>query len=157
MIPKTSNIIVEPRSLSQTAIPAIEFPVNIRLPSFTSKLNCGFPSPAETYGEPELDIAAYIIRNKAASFWLTTEGDSMIDIGIHPGSKVLVDRSINAMSGHLVVAVIDGEYTLKLLHIENGVVELRAANPKYQPIRFADEQTLEIFGVVVACVRKFSV
>lgn len=101
-----------PKSLGQTPIPAIEFPLRVTLPHFLNPIRCGFPSPAETQAEPELDIAAYIMRNKAASFWLTTEGDSMIDIGIHAGSKVLVDRSINPVHGHLIVAVLDGEFTL---------------------------------------------
>lgn len=157
MIAEKDNLLQAPRSLSQVAIPAIEFPVRMTVPHYLNKIPCGFPSPAETFQEPELDIASYIVKNKTASFWLTTEGDSMIDIGIHPESKVLVDRSINAVSCHLVVTVIDNEFTIKQLYMQDGVIELRLANPKYQPIRIQEGDTLEICGVVVACVRKFTV
>jgi DNA polymerase V len=145
----------ESPSLSQTPIPAAEFSVRMKVRHLLSKISCGFPTPAETFGEPELDIAEYIIKNKAASFWLTTSGDSMQSFGVLPGSKVLVDRSITPRHEHIIVAVIDGEFTLKQLYQQNGVIELRAGNPKYKTIRFTEGDTLEIWGVVVACVRKF--
>lgn len=116
----------------------------------------GFPSPCADYSEDGLDLNKYLVRNQAATFYFSVKGDSMILAGIFDGDKVAVDRSIRPRSGHIVVAVVDGEYVLKRLHKHGRVVELRPENPAYQPILLGDCQELVVWGVVVGVIRKLS-
>ncbi|MEA5098193.1 MAG: translesion error-prone DNA polymerase V autoproteolytic subunit [Burkholderiaceae bacterium] len=120
-------------------------------------IHAGFPSPATDCGEHALDVNDYLIRHRAASFYFSVAGDSMMGAGILDGDKVLVDRAIEPQHGHIVVAVVNHEYTLKRLYWQRGVIELRAENPAYRPIRLKDGEELQVWGVVVGVVRKYSV
>jgi DNA polymerase V len=119
------------------------------------RISAGFPSPAADYAEDGLDLNDYLVRNKPASFMFTVKGDSMINAGIVEGDKVIVDRSVNAQSKDIVVAVVNGEYTIKRLYKGSSKVELRPENPAYQPIVFKEGSELEIWGVVVGVVRRY--
>jgi len=132
-------------------------PAPLAIPLFAQKIPAGFPSPASDYMEEGLDLNTHLVKNKASSFYVEVEGDSMINVGIYPGDKVLVDKSLEPKHGHIVVAVIHNEFTLKRLYRRRGVLELRPENPAYQPIRFKDAEELQIWGVVTAVVRKFKV
>lgn len=144
-------------SLSQEPLPVPLFtPVREHV-HIMHKLSCGFPSPAADYVEDALDLNVFLIEHKAASFVFAVTGDSMIDAGIMDGDKVIVDRSVNHQHGHIVVAIVDGEFTLKRLFNQGGIVELHAENEAYKPMRFADGQELQIWGVVVGVVRKYRV
>lgn len=125
----------------------------VRLVSF--RVSAGFPSPAADYAEDGLDLNEYLVRNKPASFMFTVKGDSMVNAGIVDGDKVIVDRSVNPRSKDIVVAVVNGEYTIKRLHKTAAKVELRAENPAYQSLVFKDGSDLEIWGVVVGVVRRY--
>jgi DNA polymerase V len=131
-------------------------PVAARSPLFVSRITAGFPSPATDYVEDGLDLNDYLVRHRAASFLFTVKGWSMRDVGIVDGDKVVVDRSVTAQHGHIVIAVVDSEYTIKRLHRKDDVIELRAENPAFQPIRFSADSTLEIWGVVVGVVRRYA-
>lgn len=133
---------------------ALEPPAN-QQPLFMHKIPAGFPSPAADYLDEGLDLNAYLVQRKASSFYFTVEGRSMLGAGIWPGDKVLVDRSIEPQHDHIVVAVVDGEYTLKRLYRRSNALELRADNPKYAPIRLQEGDELQIWGVVVGLVRKY--
>jgi DNA polymerase V len=122
------------------------------LPLFSHKVAAGFPSPADDYIEDHLDLNKLLIKNKAATFFLRVKGDSMVNAGIHNGDIIVVDRSVEPVDGSVVVAVVDGELTIKRLVLCNGVAELRAENPKYSPIRFKEGQELTIWGVVTSAV-----
>lgn len=141
----------------QIPVPVPEFATPVALPAPLQKIPAGFPSPAADFGEQALDVNDYLIRHRAASFYFSIEGDSMNGAGILDGDKVLVDRAIEPQHGHIVVAVISNEYTLKRLYHQRGVVELRAENPAYRPIRLKNGEDLEIWGVVVGVVRKYAV
>lgn len=119
------------------------------------RLSAGFPSPAADYAEDGLDLNDYLVRNKPASFMFTVKGDSMMNAGIVEGDKVIVDRSVNPKSKDIVVAVVNGEYTIKRLYKFAAKVELRPENPNYQPIVFKEGSELEIWGVVVGVVRRY--
>ncbi|MFN4327599.1 MAG: LexA family protein [Limnobacter sp.] len=119
------------------------------------RISAGFPSPAADYAEDGLDLNDYLVRNKPASFMFTVKGDSMLNAGIVDGDKVIVDRSLNAKSKDIVVAVVNGEYTIKRLYKTSSKVELRPENPAYQPIVFKEGRELEIWGVVVGVVRRY--
>lgn len=120
------------------------------LPLYEGKIPAGFPSPAEDHIEATLSTDDYLIRNKTATFFAEVKGDSMIDAGIFEGDMLVVDRSMKPQIGHVVVAELDGEFTVKFL----GKQQLLPANPKYKPIKFRDGQTVAIVGVVVATMRK---
>lgn len=126
-----------------------------RMRLVSHRISAGFPSPAADYVEEGLDLNDYLVRNKPASFMFTVKGDSMINAGIVEGDKVIVDRSVNAKSKDIVVAVVNGEYTIKRLYKTANKVELRPENPAYQPIVFKEGSELEIWGVVVGVVRRY--
>mgnify|MGYP002662002571 FL=1 len=118
------------------------------------RVQAGFPSPATDYIEEGLDLNDYLVRHRAASFLFTVQGYSMQGAGIVDGDKVVVDRSIDPQHNHIVIAVVDGEYTIKRLYWRGSRIELRPENPAFQPICFSDGSQLEIWGVVVGVVRR---
>lgn len=126
-------------------------------PLVQHKISAGFPSPAADYVEKGLDLNTYLVQHKEASFFFEVVGDSMSGIGIIDSDIVLVDRSVTPVHGHIVLAVIDGEYTLKRLYQRHGVIELHPENSSYTPIRLIDGQELQVWGVVTAVIRKYRV
>lgn len=128
------------------------------LPLFSSKVAAGFPSPADEHVEKRLDPNDFLIDNEEATFFVTIEGQSMIDAGLLPGDKVVVDRSKNARKNHIVLAVVDGEFTIKRLSKDaNGRPLLIPENSTgaYQPIQIKDSMQFEIWGVVTGAFRRF--
>ena len=119
------------------------------------RISAGFPSPASDYVEDGLDLNDYLVRNKPATFMFTVKGDSMTGASIEDGDKVVVDRSQAPQHNDIVVAVVDGEYTIKRLFMRDGAVELRPENAAFSAIRFAEGRELEVWGVVVGVVRRY--
>lgn len=130
-------------------------PVNCEFPLILHRVSAGFPSPAADYVERSLDLNTFMVQHKEASFFFRVTGESMSGAGILDDDIVLVDRSLNAGHGDIVLAVIDGEYTLKKLFKKLGRVELHPDNPAYKPIVLNDGNELQIWGVVVGVVRKY--
>lgn len=116
-------------------------------------VEAGFPSPAEEELADTLSLNEYLIKNPDATFLLKVSGDSMSGAGILPGDMVLVDKGEVPRSGDIVIAEVDGEWTMKYLRKRGDSVTLIPANPKYQPIR--PKKELRIAGVVTAVVRKY--
>jgi DNA polymerase V len=119
-------------------------------------LSAGFPSPAGDYAADGLDLNTYLIQNKPATFMFTVRGESMIVAGIHDGDKVVVDRALKPKHKDIVVAVVNGEYTIKRLYQYKGRIELRPENPDFPSMTFNEGQELQIWGVVVGVVRRYS-
>lgn len=113
----------------------------------------GFPSPAEEELADTMSLDEYLISNPQATYLLKVDGDSMIEAGIRPGDLVLVQRNLAPKAGDIVVAQVDGEWTLKYFEKKSGAVSLRAANKKYPAI--TPRQELVIAGVIIANVRKY--
>jgi DNA polymerase V len=114
----------------------------------------GFPSPADDYVERRLSLDEHLIQHKESTFFMRVAGHSMRDLGIYNGDLLIVDRSIPAAHGSVVVAVIDGEFTVKQLrHTPEGHV-LRAAHPDYPEVMIKPEQDFSIWGVVQWNVHK---
>lgn len=128
-----------------------------RLPLFLNPVAAGFPSPAEDHIESTLSLDELCIRHPAATYLLRAAGDSMQGAGIFDGDVLVVDRSIEPRTGMIVVATVRGDFTCKRLETEDGQPVLRAENPRYQDIRFASGEELEVFGVVVAAVRRLGI
>ncbi|MCK0152168.1 translesion error-prone DNA polymerase V autoproteolytic subunit [Alcanivorax sp. S6407] len=116
------------------------------LPLFTEAVRAGFPSPAQGYMEEPLDLNKLCIRQEAATFLLRVEGDSMIEAGIYAGDILVVDRSLQAVHGDIVVAAVGGEFTVKELSLKPSP-RLLPRNPDYAPI-VLEEGGWELFGVV---------
>ena len=133
--------------------PSLIAPIQLT-PLFGHTVPAGFPSPADDYVEDRLDLNQLLIHNKSATFFLRVKGDSMQGAGIHDGDIIVVDRSIEPTDRAVVVAVVDGELTIKRLILRNGNAELHAENPKYAPIRFKEGQELTIWGVVTSAVHQ---
>ena len=124
-------------------------------PLMLAPANCGFPSPAEQYAETPLDLNELLVKKPAATFFVRAAGDSMTGAGIHPGDILVVDRSLAAADGDVVIACVDNEFTVKFLRRDAAGVALVPANRKYRPITFSEGMELRIFGVVTAVIHRF--
>lgn len=123
-----------------------------QLPLFSSKVSAGFPSPADDYLEGMLDLNEHLIQHPAATFFVRVTGDSMIGAGIHADDILVVDRSLEATSGRIVIVALDGELTVKRLHMVADDIRLLPENPAYQPIVIKEENELHIWGVVTSVI-----
>lgn len=119
---------------------------NFKIPLFSDSCACGFPSPAADFVEQELDLTQYCIKHPSASYYIRAEGESMILAGISSGDLLVVDRAETARHGDVVVAAIDGEFTVKRL-CTHPRLALEPMNPAYATM-FVNPDSLEIFGVV---------
>ncbi|MFQ2659131.1 translesion error-prone DNA polymerase V autoproteolytic subunit [Aeromonas caviae] len=134
------------------AVPDLDAPA-LEIPLFLSPAACGFPSPAQDYVEQTIDLNQLCITHPAATYYVRAAGDSMVEHGIHDGDMLVVDRSSKPVHGSVVVAAVDGEFTVKQLQLSPSVC-LLPGNPAYRPIHFSDGQHLEIFGVVTFVIHK---
>jgi DNA polymerase V len=121
-------------------------------PPFLTPVSAGFPSPADDYIDQRLNLNDHLVRNPAATFFVRVSGDSMIGAGIHSGDILVVDRSLEPKEERVVIAVIDGELTVKRLRRVDGRLLLAPENSRYRPIIIANESQLEIWGVVTAVI-----
>jgi DNA polymerase V len=141
---------------------AFEYPsmqmVPTRLPLYGSKVSAGLPDPADEHIEKRLDPSEFLIDRKDATFFVTIQGYSMIDAGLLPGDKAVVDRSKLASVGDIVLAVLNGEFTIKTLsRHKSGAPRLLPANSsgEYSPIDITEDMQFEIWGVVTGSFRRF--
>ena len=121
---------------------------------FSHKVPAGFPSPANDFIERTLSLDDLLIEHPNATFFVKVTGDSMKNIGILSGDVLVIDRTKEPIHKCIVVAVVNGEMTVKRLIKKPSQIELHAENPNYQPILFKNEEELVVWGVVVGVVRK---
>ncbi|MBW2187941.1 MAG: translesion error-prone DNA polymerase V autoproteolytic subunit [Deltaproteobacteria bacterium] len=129
---------------------------SLDIPMFLESVAAGFPSPASDYCERTLDLNELCIQKPAATYFVRAQGDSMIDIGIFPGDVIVVDRSLTARNGDIVIASFNGELTVKKLELQPQT-RLVAMNSNYADISIPEGADLEIFGVatnVIHSLRK---
>ncbi len=119
-----------------------------------SSVPAGFPSPAADHQVDRIDLMRQLVRHPQATFFIRVRGDSMREAGILSGSVVLVDRAIKPVHGHIVIAVVDGEFTCKRLYSRGGRMRLKSENPTYPDIVPKEGQTVEVWGVVVAHIHQ---
>ena len=120
-------------------------------------VQAGFPSPAEDLGAQRIDLAQLLIKHSQATYFLRASGHSMTEAGIFDGDILVVDRAIKPRNTHIVVAIVDGDFTVKQLYQRAGRMKLKAANPTYADITPKDGQTIEIWGVVTSTIKQFNV
>lgn len=125
-----------------------------QFPLYASRVSAGFPSPADDYVEAKLDLNQFLIKHPAATFFVRVEGDSMTGAGIFPDDILVVDRSITPTDGKIVIAVLNGELTVKRLKKAQNKIILMPENAQFSPIKITEEMDFSIWGVVTACIKK---
>ncbi len=124
-------------------------PLRLSIPLATEKISAGFPSPAEDYLELGIDLNQQLIRNPSSTFFVRVNGDSMAGAGIHNGDLLIIDRSIEPKPSHIVVAILDGSFTLKRLTRYRDSLRLEADNPNFPPIDLNTYGEVQIWGVAM--------
>ncbi|HGY5543439.1 MAG: LexA family protein [Prochlorococcus sp.] len=126
------------------------------LPLAGENVEAGFPSPAEDYIETGIDLNEQLIRHPTSTFFLRVSGHSMTGVGIHNGDLLVIDRSLDAQPGHIVVAILDGAFTVKQLVRHRGVLRLEAANSEYPPLDLVGIGEVQIWGVAVHSIHSLN-
>lgn len=124
------------------------------LPFFPEGVAAGFPSPSMGDLREALDLNSLCIRHHAATYYIRARGDSMIGAGIDDGDVLVVDRAISAANRDIIIAAVDGEFTVKRLELSEHGVRLLPENPKYAPIDLSTAEEAEFFGVVTWVVKQ---
>lgn len=143
--------------MNELQILSTEVGEEVLLPYFPEGIRAGFPSPATDYEEEAIDLNKTLIHHREATFFARVKGESMVDAGYMPGDLLVVDRSLEPQNGDVVVAYVDGDFTIKELDLtqrERGVVRLLPHNEAFKPIIITPEQTSMIWGVVTYCIHK---
>ena len=144
---RTDNTIDEIFALEQKAI--------VKCPLFICGVSAGFPSPADDHIDRKLDLNELLIQNPAASFFVRVEGDSMKNAGINHGDILVVDRSVEATNGKIIIGIVNGDLTVKRLVRNHNSCKLVAENPDYQPVEITEEMEFSVWGVVTSVIHQF--
>jgi DNA polymerase V len=123
-------------------------PIPQSFPLYSSRVSAGFPSPTDDHIETKLDLNRYLVKRPAATFFVRVEGDSMIGAGIHENDLLVVDRSIKPTNGKIIIAVINGELTVKRLRLQKGNITLMPENERYSALTVDETMDFTIWGVV---------
>jgi len=140
---------------SISAIFEVDRKSKVICPLFTSGVSAGFPSPAEDHIDQKLDLNELLIQHPGATFFVRVAGDSMQDAGINHGDILVVDRSLEAVSGKVVIAIVDGELTVKRFFQDNSSCRLIAANPNYPIVEITKDTDFSVWGVVTSVIHQF--
>ena len=125
-----------------------------RVPLFGALVQAGFPSPADDYLESYIDLNEVLVSNKAATFFVKVDGDSMLGAGIFTGDMLVVDRSLTAKHGNVIVAMVEGEFTVKRFVKIRGRTYLYPENKRYQPLDVTELEEFMVWGVVTTVIHK---
>ena len=119
---------------------------------YDAGISAGFPSPAQDYEEPRLHLNDLLINNPDTTFLAKASGDSMIGAGINDGDMLVVDRGLTGYKDKVVIACVNGEFTVKRYKIERGLPVLKPQNPKYSDIHFTEYDEITVWGVVTSVI-----
>ncbi len=133
-----------------------DFRFLLHLPLYSSRVSAGFPSPASDHEENRIDLNRHLVQHPNATFFVRAEGDSMIGAGIYDGDLLVVDRSVNAGEGSIIIAVVHGELTVKRLRKRGRNILLCAENPDYPDINVIDVDRFVIWGVVMHVIHSLT-
>ncbi len=128
----------------------------LRRPLFLSRVEAGFPSPADDYIETALDLNDLLIKREAATFFVRASGGSMTEAGIHDGDVMIVDRALEPEDGSVVVAALDGDLTVKRYRVLSGQPHLMPESSEHDPIPVQAGQELVVWGVVKHVIHEVS-
>jgi len=124
------------------------------VPFFDEGVQAGFPSPAEDHLDLDLDLNSYLIQHPSATFCVRVEGDSMTGAGIQSGDVILIDRSLSPQKGNIVLAVLDGEFTVKRVDVIEDKLYLIPENPSLKSIEVGEASSFQVWGVVTFVIHK---
>lgn len=130
---------------------------NVKLgevPLFGNSVPAGFPSPAEDYLDMDLNLHEYLVQNPAATFCVRVVGDSMLEANIRSGDVMVVDRALDPVNNSIVLAVLDGDFTVKRIRKNKNDLYLMPANENYQPLKITKEMDFQVWGVVTFIIHK---
>ncbi len=134
--------------LKITEIYSFEKRTSTELPLFLANISAGFPSPADDYIDKKLDLNEHLIKHPAATFFVRVEGESMMNAGIHTGDILIVDRAMEPNNDNVVIAVLEGQLTVKRIRKKRGTLYLVADNPDFEPMEITPVMNFEVWGVV---------
>jgi DNA polymerase V len=117
-------------------------------------ISCGFPSPADDYRESELDINELVIAHPEATFYVRVSGDSMEGAGICEGDVLVVDRALDARENAIIVALVNGEFTVKRLFTSGDTLLLMPENPRYDPLPITEEMEFRVWGIATYVIHR---
>ena len=123
---------------------------------YKEAVECGFPSPARDFTEGTIDLNEELIPRPSSTFIVRARGDSMIGSGIYPGDLLIVDRSLSPRNGSIIIAVLDGELSVKGLELNNDQVTLSSSNPNYSDVIVSEEMDFTIWGVCTNVVHNLT-
>ncbi|MCU6478993.1 translesion error-prone DNA polymerase V autoproteolytic subunit [Arthrobacter sp. A2-55] len=129
-------------------------PVESTIPASSVAVPAGFPSPAQDYFDSDIDLNKHLIPSRTSTFVVRVSGDSMVGAGISDGDEIIVDRALKPADGNVIVAVLDGELTVKRLRIGHAGVVLTAENPAYPDIPVPELADFSCWGVVTRCLHR---
>jgi DNA polymerase V len=141
-------------STKEITIYSIKQTKQLKLPIFTSNISAGFPSPADDFVDQKLDLNQYLVPHPQSTFFVKVQGESMIDAGICSGDMLVVDRSLQPKSGNVIIAVVDGEFTVKRFVRKGKHIQLIPENKDFEPIEITDQLEFSIWGVVTNVIHK---
>jgi DNA polymerase V len=127
----------------------------LELPFFSGGISAGFPSPALDFADLSIDLNKHLVKHPSATFYGRVKGFSMQDEGISDGDLLVIDKSLEAHNGKIVVCFIDGEFTVKKIKLEKDHCWLMPANKDYKPILVTDENDFLIWGIVTYVIKSF--
>ncbi|MDD3095242.1 MAG: translesion error-prone DNA polymerase V autoproteolytic subunit [Candidatus Neomarinimicrobiota bacterium] len=127
--------------------------VKMELP-YAGNISAGFPSPADDYMDMRLDLNRELVRNPNATFYGRVKGNSMQNIGIHDGDVLVIDRSLEPANDAVAVCYIDGEFTVKRVHVEGQSCYLMPENSEFKPIPVSEDNHFLIWGIVTYVIKK---
>jgi DNA polymerase V len=126
---------------------------NIEIPFISSDISAGFPSPALDFVDISIDLNKHLIKRPSSTFYGRVKGESMKDAGINDGDLLVIDKSLEPVDGKIAICFIDGEFTLKRIHITNEGIELQPANEKFKTIKITPEMDFIIWGIVIHVIK----
>lgn len=130
------------------------YPSHLSLPLFSSRVQAGFPSPADDHLEASLDLNQHLIKHPASTFFVRASGNSMVNAGINDNDILVVDRSLEPKHGDIIIAALNSELTVKRLHAKDKRVALKPENPDYPIIEINEEMDFLVWGVVTSVVHQ---
>lgn len=146
------------RSLHTTTTLEFYFPdysTDLELPFIDAGISAGFPSPADDFIELSIDLNKQLIKNKDTTFFAKVKGHSMKNAGIFDGDLLIIDKSLEPQNNKIAICQIDGEFTVKRIKIDKGIIWLIAENEEYEPIKVTPENDFIIWGIVTSSIKSF--
>ena len=128
--------------------------ISLSRPLLGNEVPAGFPSPAQDYIEENLDLNEYLISHPSATYFVKVEGYSMVDAGIYPGDILIVDRAVEPAHKKIVIAIVDGELTVKRLYKKGGKWFLTPENPEFESLEITRDINFHVWGVVIYSIHK---